>query len=59
MPNSPAQLADRMSRKQARTLMDLSVEAYQPTMFREDLSTAEAAKRIQALKAEIDLANSF
>jgi hypothetical protein len=59
MANTSAQLAARMSRTQAKTLMDLSVEAYQPRMFRDDLSKFEAANRIQALKAEIELANSF
>ena len=59
MTTTPAMLAARMSERQAKTLMDLSVEAYQPRMFRKDLSTAEAARRIKALKAEIELANSF
>jgi hypothetical protein len=48
-----------MSRTQARALMDLSIETYQPRMYREDLSKGEAATRIQALRDEIESANSF
>lgn len=55
----PDQLAARMSRTQAKTLRDLSDEAYQPRMFVAELSKDEATQRIQALKAEIELANSF
>ena len=44
---------------QATTLRKLSIEAYQPKLFEEDLSSKEAARRIEALKREIALANSF
>jgi hypothetical protein len=37
----------------------LSDEAYQPAQYERDLSSAEAARRIQVLEAEIELANSF
>ena len=49
----------QMTRAQAHRLRSLSEEAYQPKLFREDLTQAEAEARIEALKAEIELANSF
>jgi Protein of unknown function (DUF3072) len=55
----PDRLKGPMSRGQAHTLRSLAVEAYQPRQFTEDLSAEEAARRIQALRQEIDLANSF
>jgi hypothetical protein len=48
-----------MSRAQAMRLRTLSEEAYQPRLFEEILTAAEADRRIEALKAEIELANSF
>ncbi|MBX9649582.1 MAG: DUF3072 domain-containing protein [Xanthobacteraceae bacterium] len=48
-----------MSRGQASTLRLLSIEAYQPKQFEEDLTAEEAARRIEALRQEIELANSF
>jgi hypothetical protein len=53
------QLASRMTRAQAIRLRTLSEEAYQPKLFEDDLPPAEAERRIEALKAEIELANSF
>jgi integrase len=41
------------------TLRALSAEAYQPKLFEPNLTAKEAEKRITALKAEIELANSF
>jgi hypothetical protein len=55
----PDRLAAPMSRGQAATLRDLSVEAYQPKLFEEELTRAEADRRIAALRREIALANSF
>ena len=52
-------LAPQMTRAQAMRLRTLSEEAYQPKLFEENLTRAEADRRIEALKAEIDLANSF
>ena len=52
-------LADQMTRAQGLRLRRLSEEAYQPAQYARDLSFAEAARRIQALEAEIELANSF
>ena len=52
-------LAAPMSRAQALRLRDLSEEAYQPEQYAADLNSDEAARRIDALKAEIALANSF
>ena len=52
-------LAAQMTRAQALRLRTLSEEAYQPRQFQEDLTEAEAEARIEALKAEIELANSF
>jgi hypothetical protein len=40
-------------------LRTLSAEAYQPKLFEQNLTQAEADRRIEALKAEIELANSF
>jgi uncharacterized small protein (DUF1192 family) len=48
-----------MTEAQAMKLKRLSEEAYQALQFEPDLSQAEADRRIAALKAEIELANSF
>jgi hypothetical protein len=55
----PDRLNGPMSRGQANTLRSLAIEAYQPRQFAEDLTAEEAARRIDALRQEIDLANSF
>lgn len=55
----PDRLDGPMTKSQAEMLRSLSIEAYQPKQFAEDLSAAEAAKRISALRREIDLANSY
>ena len=55
----PDRLSAPMSRGQSATLRTLSVEAYQPKLFEEDLTRAEADRRIDALRREITLANSF
>ncbi len=55
----PDRLAAPMTRGQALTLKSLAIEAYQPKLFAPDLSRAEAALRIEALKQEIALADSF
>jgi hypothetical protein len=56
-------VADRltrtMTRAQALRLEELAEEAYQPEQFVPDLSSDEAARRIDTLKAEIALAESF
>ena len=52
-------LAGPMSRAQALRLKGLAEEAYQPEQYAADLSFDEAARRIDALKAEIALADSF
>jgi hypothetical protein len=52
-------LAAPMTRAQALRLRTLSEEAYQPKMFAIGLTLAEADRRITALNAEIELANSF
>ena len=54
-----ALLAEQMTRAQGLRLRRLSEEAYQPAQFARDLSFTEAARRIQVLEAEIELANSF
>lgn len=54
-----ANLAEQMTRAQGLRLRRLSEEAYQPAQYARDLSFAEAARRIQILEAEIELANSF
>jgi hypothetical protein len=43
----------------AGTLRTLSAEAYQPKLLEKNLIAREAERRITALKAEIELANSF
>jgi uncharacterized small protein (DUF1192 family) len=48
-----------MTEAQAMKLKRLSEEAHQALQFEPDLSQAEADRRIAALKAEIELANSF
>ncbi|MCC8966503.1 DUF3072 domain-containing protein [Bradyrhizobium sp. UFLA 03-164] len=48
-----------MTRAQALRLRSLAEEAYQPNQFAGDLTSEEAERRIDALKAEIALADSF
>ena len=52
-------LAAQMSRAQALRLKRLSDEAYQPAQYARGLTADEAERRIQALQAEIELADSF
>jgi hypothetical protein len=52
-------LAGVMTRAQALRLRGLAEEAYQPEQFAANLSFDEAVRRIDALKAEIALADSF
>ncbi|HVX79083.1 MAG TPA: DUF3072 domain-containing protein [Bradyrhizobium sp.] len=49
----------QMTRAQALRLRSLAEEAYQPGQYALELSFDEAARRIEALQAEIALANSF
>lgn len=51
--------AAQMTRGQAMRLRTLCEEAYQPNLFEQNLTGAEADRRIEALRAEIELANSF
>ena len=55
----PDQMAAPMNEYQSATLRKLSIEAYQPKLFAEGLTSKEAALRIETLKREIALANSF
>jgi hypothetical protein len=55
----PDQITGPMTTSQAKTLRSLAVEAYQEKLFQPDLSRAEAARRIDLLQREINLANSF
>ena len=55
----PDRVTQPMTRGQALTLKSLAIEAYQPRQFAPGLSRAEAARRIEALKQEIALADSF
>ena len=59
MPRLPGQIDAPMTPRQFATLRTLSAEAYQPKLFERDLTAKEAERRIAALKAEIELANSF
>ena len=52
-------VAAQMNRAQAMRLKSLAEEAYQPEQFCPDLTSDEAVRRIHALKAEIELAESF
>jgi cell fate (sporulation/competence/biofilm development) regulator YmcA (YheA/YmcA/DUF963 family) len=54
-----AGITAQMTRAQALRLKNLSREACQPTQYAKELSFEEAARRIQALEAEIALADSF
>ena len=49
----------QMTRVQATRLKCLAQEAYQPHLYATNLSFEEAAQRIEALRAEIALADSF
>jgi hypothetical protein len=55
----PDQMSAPMNEYQSTTLRKLSIEAYQPKLFADDLTSKEAARRIEDLKREIALANSF
>jgi hypothetical protein len=55
----PDQITGPMTTSQANALRSLAVEAYQEKLFQPDLSRAEANKRIDFLKREIEPANSF
>ena len=59
MPRLPGQVDSPMTPRQLATLRTLSAEAYQPKLFEKNLTAMEADRRIAALKAEIELANSF
>ena len=48
-----------MTKTQAVLFKRLAEEAYQPGQFEPHLSQDEAARRIDALKREIELADSF
>ena len=52
-------LAAPMTRAQALRLKGLAKEAYQPEQYAVGLSFDEAARRIDALEAEIALADSY
>ena len=59
MPRLPDQVDAPMTSRQLSTLRTLSAKAYQPKLFENNLTAREAERRIAALKAEIELANSF
>jgi Protein of unknown function (DUF3072) len=48
-----------MTHAQALKLRSQSQEAYQSKLYEQNLSQAEAARRIETLKQEIALADSF
>jgi hypothetical protein len=52
-------LTEQMTHAQALKLRSLSREAYQPKLYEKNLSQAEASRRIETLKQEIALADSF
>ena len=55
----PQRSVEWMTRTQALRLKGLAEEAYQLEQYAPNLSFDEAARRIDALKAEIALADSF
>ena len=55
----PDRFEKPMTRGQADLLRFLSMEAYQPKQFAEDLTADQAAVRIADLQMEIALADSF
>ncbi len=59
MPRLPGQVDAPMTPRQLATLRTLSAEAYQRKLYEKNLTAQEAERRIAALKAEIELANSF
>jgi hypothetical protein len=59
MSRLPDQVDAPMTPRQLAALRTLSAEAYQPKQFEKNLTASEAERRIAALKAEIELANSF
>lgn len=59
MPRLPGQIDAPMTSRQSAMLRALSAEAYQPKLFEQELTAQEADRRIAALKAEIELADSF
>jgi hypothetical protein len=59
MTRLPDQVDAPMTPRQLATPRTLSAEAYQPKLFEQDLTSREAERRIAALRAEIELANSF
>jgi hypothetical protein len=59
MPRLPDQVDAPMTPRQFAMLRTLSAEAYQPKLLEKNLTAQEAERRIAALKAEIELANSF
>jgi hypothetical protein len=59
MTRLPDQVDAPMTPRQLATLRTLSAEAYQPKLFEQNLTAQEAERRIAALRAEIELANSF
>jgi hypothetical protein len=52
-------VGEQMTRAQALRLKDLAEEAYQPGQYAQNINFEEAARRIDALRAEIELADSF
>jgi hypothetical protein len=48
-----------IQRRLSEQMSQLSQETYQPRQYENNLTQAEAARRIEALKQEIALANSF
>jgi Protein of unknown function (DUF3072) len=55
----PERFGAQMTCAQASRLKSLAEEAYQPRQYARDLGFEEAERRINALKAEIALADSF
>jgi len=52
-------IGEHMTRAQAFKLKALAEEAYRPEQYAANLTPEEAARRIDALRAEIALADSF
>jgi hypothetical protein len=52
-------IGEQMTRGQALKLKALAEETYQPEQYADNLTSEEAARRIDALRAEIALPHSF
>ena len=53
--NRDTEFSGPMSTAQANELRQLAIDAYEPDAFQQQLTAAEAARRIETLKAKLKL----